>query len=148
MITSSTGTERVPSGPATSHTAPAAISAGTLSAAGEPLQRLPPSEARPWIWVEPISSSASTTPGHAAFTASFLPSVAPGNGRADANLVAVRRHVHERRNALEINDQAGPHEVRAQLNQEVGAAGERFGLAVGASEKPDGILHRLRRLEL
>ena len=69
--------ERAPFGPATSQTAPAAISAGTLSAAGEPLQRLPPSEARPCIWVEPISSNASTTPGHAAFTVSSLPSVAP-----------------------------------------------------------------------
>ena len=43
---------------------------------------------------------------------------------------------------------AGPHEVRTQLNQEVGAAGERFGLTVGIGEKPDGVLHRLRRLEL
>ena len=40
------------------------MSAGTLSAAGEPLQRLPPSVARPWIWVEPIRFAASITPGH------------------------------------------------------------------------------------
>jgi hypothetical protein len=32
----------------------AATIAGTLSPAGEALQRLPPVVARPWIWVEPI----------------------------------------------------------------------------------------------
>src|SRR5712692_1144651 len=37
-ITSSTGRSRLPSGPANVATAPAAMSAGTLSAAGEPLQ--------------------------------------------------------------------------------------------------------------
>ena len=56
---------------------PAVIIAGTLSAAGEALQRLPPSEARPWIWVEPISSSASTTPGQACRTSGCSPSSAP-----------------------------------------------------------------------
>ncbi len=40
-----------------------AKSAGTLSAAGEPLQRLPPSEQRPCTWVEPIRLAASTRPG-------------------------------------------------------------------------------------
>ncbi len=33
------------------------------SAAGEALQRLPPSPARPWIWMPPISRTASTKPG-------------------------------------------------------------------------------------
>ena len=42
--------------------ASAAISAGTLSAAGEALHRLPAAVARPCTWVEPISSTASTTP--------------------------------------------------------------------------------------
>ncbi len=37
--------------------------AGTLSAAGEALHRLPPAEARPWICFEPIRLMASTTPG-------------------------------------------------------------------------------------
>ena len=41
----------------------------------------------------------------------------------------------------------GRTKIRVQLNQEVGAAGERFGLAVGVGEKPDGVLHRLGRLE-
>ena len=60
---SSTGTSRVPSGPTIRATAPAAIMAGTLSAAGEPLQRLPPTEARPLTWIEPISLTPSMTPG-------------------------------------------------------------------------------------
>ena len=63
-MTSSTGTSRRPLGPTMEAFAPAAISAGTLSAAGEPLHRLPPMVARPWIWVEPIRLAASTTPGH------------------------------------------------------------------------------------
>ena len=46
-------------------------------AAGDALQRLPPSDARPWIWVEPMSSAASTTPGHIDFAAACSPSSAP-----------------------------------------------------------------------
>ena len=57
--------------------APAAISAGTLSAAGEALHMLPTMVARPWIWVEPISSTASTTPGHIFLTSGCSPSSAP-----------------------------------------------------------------------
>src|SRR5271169_2298685 len=49
----STGTSRRPFGPATTQVARAAISAGTLSAAGEALQRLPASDALPCTWVEP-----------------------------------------------------------------------------------------------
>src|SRR6266849_2305717 len=60
----STGTSRVPSGPATRAIAPAAIRAGTLSAAGEALQRLPPMVARPLICMDPINFTPSTTPGH------------------------------------------------------------------------------------
>src|SRR5262249_45344058 len=61
----STGTSRVPFGPMMRAIAPAAITGGTLSAAGDPLQRLPPIEARPLIWIEPISLTPSTTPGQA-----------------------------------------------------------------------------------
>src|SRR5277367_2917688 len=66
----STGTSRHPFGPATTQVARAAISAGTLSAAGEALQRLPASDARPCTWVEPIRLTASTTPGQARCRAS------------------------------------------------------------------------------
>ena len=76
---SSTGTpERRPAGPAISQVTPAAIIAGVVSAAGEALHRFPPSEARPWICVEPMSSNASSTPGHMAATASFSATAAPG----------------------------------------------------------------------
>ena len=53
------------------------MSAGTLSAAGEALHRLPPGLARLWICVEPMSSTASTTPGHAALSAACSPISAP-----------------------------------------------------------------------
>src|SRR6266566_3276796 len=76
-ITSSTGRSRLPSGPASVATAPAAMRAGTLSAAGEPLQRLPPSVARPCTWVEPMRFAASTTPGHTCFNRGCSLSSAP-----------------------------------------------------------------------
>src|SRR5262245_25103205 len=63
IITSSTGTSRRPAGPTTVATAPAAMRAGTLSAAGEPLHRLPPRVARPWTCVDPMRLAASITPG-------------------------------------------------------------------------------------
>ena len=66
VMNDSAGAVRRPSGPAIAHWAPVAMSAGTVSAAGDPLQRLPPSDARPWICIEPISSAASTTPGNIA----------------------------------------------------------------------------------
>ena len=74
---SPTGTSRLPDGPVTVTVAPAATSPGTLSAAGEPLQRLPTSVARPCTWVEPTSSIPSTTPGQSATSAAFAPSSAP-----------------------------------------------------------------------
>src|SRR5215510_988615 len=58
--------------------APAATRAGTLSAAGEALHRLPPADARPWIWVEPMRLIASTTPGHAFLSFLCSPITAAG----------------------------------------------------------------------
>ena len=52
-----------PSGPCIFTVAPDAINAGTLSPAGEALQRLPPNEALPCICSEPINLKASRTPG-------------------------------------------------------------------------------------
>jgi len=60
------------------HVAPAATSAGTLSAAGDALHRLPPRLARPWICVEPISVAASTTPGQARANSMCSPITAQG----------------------------------------------------------------------
>src|ERR1051326_6524735 len=73
----STGASRWPFGPTMTHVALAAIRAGTLSAAGEALQRLPARGARPCTWVEPIRFAASTTPGHARPSASCSPITAP-----------------------------------------------------------------------
>src|SRR3989304_5381250 len=56
-------TSRRPFGPCTVTTAPAAIIAGTLSPAGEPLQRLPPAEARPRPCLETIRLIAPGRPG-------------------------------------------------------------------------------------
>ena len=61
--TFSTGISRRPFGPCTVTMAPAATIAGTLSPAGEPLQRLPPADARPCTCLEPIRLTASSTPG-------------------------------------------------------------------------------------
>ncbi len=74
----STGASRRPFGPTMTQMALAAISAGTLSAAGEALQRLPASEARPCTCVEPIRFAASTTPGQAFTSGSHSPIAAPG----------------------------------------------------------------------
>ena len=76
--TFSTATERRPLGPTMTALAPAAIIAGTLSAAGEALHRLPASVQRPWIWSEPIRFAASTTPGQALVSALCSPNRAPG----------------------------------------------------------------------
>ena len=59
----STGKVLAPLGPWIFTVAPDAISAGTLSPAGEALHRFPPNEALPWICSDPISLKASKTPG-------------------------------------------------------------------------------------
>ena len=64
---SSTGASRLPSGPAMTATARAAIIAGTLSAAGEALHRLPASEARPWICCRADQVDALDDAGPGAF---------------------------------------------------------------------------------
>ena len=71
-----------------------------------------------------------------------------GDRRADADLLVGHRHVHERRNPLQVDDETGPHEIGAQLNQEVCAARERLGFAAGVGEEAHGVLDRLGRLEL
>ena len=77
-LNSSTGTLRRFLGLWMLTTAPAATSAGTESAAGEALHRLPPGEARPWTWVEPIRLIASTTPGQAFLSFLCSPITAAG----------------------------------------------------------------------
>jgi hypothetical protein len=55
----------------------AATNAGTLSPAGEPLHKLPPKDALPWICSEPIRRKASSTPGHKSANFLFLFKLAP-----------------------------------------------------------------------
>ena len=91
MGISSTGTSRVPSGPTIRATAPAAIMAGTLSAAGDPLHRLPPTEARPLTWIEPISFTPSITPGQALHSAACCMISMPGGRGADPKTAVLGR---------------------------------------------------------
>ena len=74
---SSIGTSLLPLGPAIRALQPAAINAGTLSPAGDPLQRLPPKEALPCICSDPISLKASRTPGQSLENFGFLFKFAP-----------------------------------------------------------------------
>ena len=60
---SSTGTSRVPSGPAMTQTAFRAISGGIVSPAGDELQRFPPTLARLWICQPPTIRAASARAG-------------------------------------------------------------------------------------
>ena len=60
---SSSGIRRVPSGPATTTTAPWTRSAGTVSAAGDALHTLPASVARLRICTEPTTAAASAKAG-------------------------------------------------------------------------------------
>src|SRR5688572_23916401 len=87
--TFSTGIVRAPFGPAIDALAPAATRAGTLSAAGEALQRFPTMVQRPCTCFDPISLAASTTPGQAFFRAVFSPSAAQGTAAPMLKPVAV-----------------------------------------------------------
>jgi hypothetical protein len=99
----STGTSRRPFAPATTQVARAAISAGTLSAAGDALQRLPARLARPWIWVEPIRLAASTTPGQACRNAWHSPISAPGGCGADHEAAIALANARHARDLLDMS---------------------------------------------
>ncbi len=127
VATCPTGTSRVPSGPIRRAVAPAAIIAGTLSAAGEALQRLPASVARPWIWVEPIRLAASTTPGQAARGPHARPAPRPARRRRCASRHPRARDVEDAADALDVDDQVGLDQPRAELHQHVRAARQHPG---------------------
>ncbi len=120
--------------------------AGTLSAAGEPLQRLPPAEARPWTWVEPIRLTASSTPGQTLPKRGCSASTAPGNGGADAKTaiggLLDRRHLGD---LLDVDDQARPHAAGAHLHQEIGAAGHDARRTSCGCKCANRFIKRLRR---
>ena len=128
-ITSSTGRSRRPLGPARVATAPAAMSAGTLSAAGEPLHRLPPRVARPWTWVEPMRLAASTTPGHTCLSRGCSLSSAPVTAAPIAPAALLLGDRPGLGDLLDVDDQLGVDDVGAHLDQQVGAPGQHPRLA-------------------
>ena len=121
-MTSSTGTSRRPLGPTMEALAPAAISAGTLSAAGEPLHRLPPMVARPWTCVEPIRLAASTTPGHTALSLGCSLSSAPVTAAPTRKPPASSLISRSLGDALDVDQQRRLDHVGAHLHEQVGAA--------------------------
>ena len=138
------GPRACPCAPTITAVAPAAIMAGTLSAAGEALQRLPASVARPWIWVEPIRSMASTTPGQACFRRRMRLDHRAGRGRADDEAAVFLADAHDAGDFLGIDDQIGLGPARPKLDQKIGSAGQQFGLAGGSGKQCDGFIDRRR----
>ena len=128
-MTSSTGRSRRPFGPARVATAPAAMSAGTLSAAGEPLHRLPPRVARPWTWVEPMRLAASITPGQTCLSRGCSLSSAPVTAAPIAPAALFLGDRAGLGDLLDVDDQLGIDDVGAHLDQQVGAPGQHPRLA-------------------
>ena len=126
--------------------APAAISAGTLSAAGEALHRLPPMVARPWTWVEPISLAASTTPGQTDLSLGCSLSSAPVTAapmRKPPPSSLIWRSLGD---ALDVDQQLGLEHVGPHLHQQIGAAGQHPRVASLLGEQRDRLVERTRRL--
>ena len=145
-MTSSTGTSRRPLGPTIDALAPAAISAGTLSAAGEPLHRLPPMVARPWICVEPIRLAASTTPGQTDLSFGVLLELGAGDRGADAKAAGLLLDLAHLGDALDVDHQNRVDQVGAHLHQQIGAARQHPRIARFLGEQRDRLVERTRRL--
>ena len=139
--TLSTGIVRLPPGPTTNALAPAATSAGTLSAAGEALQRLPTMVQRPCTCFEPISLAASTTPGHAFFRAALSPISGAGDRRTDAEAVGRFPDLAQAVDRLDVDDQVGFDKAALHPHQEVAASGENGGRAGRAGQQANGIFY-------
>src|SRR6516162_7822412 len=92
----STGASRRPFGPAMTQLARAVISAGTLSAAGEALQRLPANDARRPGLAQPF----------------VLVDHYPGGRGADYKAVAFVADADHSRYSLGVDDDVGPHPTR------------------------------------
>ena len=138
----STGTSRRPFAPTTTQVARAAISAGTLSAAGDALQRLPASDARPCTWVEPIRLVASTTPGQARLSGfAFADHGAGGRGADDEGAVLLA-NAGDAGDLLGIDDQFRLGSAGAELNQQIGPAGQDLRNAGGSGQDANGLLDR------
>src|SRR5262249_31382471 len=134
----STGTSRFPFWPAITQVARAAISAGTLSAAGDALQRLPASDALPCTWVDPIRLAASTTPGQARCRAS-LTDQRPGCRRPDDKTALVPANARDARDLLDIDNEVRLGPAGAKLNQQIGPARQDLRTAGGFGQKTHGL---------
>jgi hypothetical protein len=124
-------------GPTIDAFAPAAISAGTLSAAGEPLHRLPPMVARPCICVEPIRLAASTMPAtRLELGCSF--SSAPVTAAPIAEAAGLLLDLTQLGDALDVDqqtwlDHVGPHLHQAGRSRRQHARSRRFPAASSAT---------------
>ena len=136
----STGTSRWPPEPAITQVARAAISGGTLSAAGEALHRLPASDARPWIWVEPIRFAPSTMPGQACRRRACSPITAPEVAAPMTKTPSCFADAENARDLLGVDDVRRLHPAGAQLDQQVGPAGQDLRAAGGSGEDANGVL--------
>ena len=129
--------------------APAATMAGTLSPAGEPLHRLPPGVARPWIWVEPIRLVASTTPGQTLLTLACSRSAAPETAapiRKPPSFVSSM--VVSSPIFLTSTMVPRRHDPVAHLDQQVGPAGQDPTGPRRRGKRPNRLVERLRRYVL
>ena len=140
----STGTSRRPFAPATTQVARAAISAGTLSAAGDALQRLPASDARPCTWVEPIRLAASTTPGQACLQSFAFADHGAGRRGADHKGAISLANAGDTGDLLDIDDQVRLGSAGTELNQQIGPAGQDLRDAGGSGQDANGLLDRRR----
>ena len=99
--------------------APAATIAGTLSPAGEPLQRLPPADARPCTCLEPIRLTASSTPGQTLPKLLCSRERHAGDGGADAKAaIGGLLDCHHLGDFLDVDDHAGLQHAGSHLHQQ------------------------------
>ena len=93
--------------------------------------------ARPWIWVEPISSAASTTPGQSFLTAGMLAELGAADRRADAKAAVLGADLPQLGDPLHVDHEVGLDQAGAQLHQQVGAARQHPRLTRRAGEQAD-----------
>ncbi len=123
---SSTLTIRSPSGPTMTARARLTMSGQVVSAAGEPLHRLPPTEPRPWICVEPDQVDRLDQPGPQALHLGVLADDGRRGRGPEAQTSLVDCDADELGNALEIDEGRGMLLPQAILDEQVGPACESF----------------------
>ena len=78
--------------------------------------------ARPWIWVEPISLAASTTPGQSFLSLGMLAELGAADRGADAEAAVLGVICRSSLIFFRSTTRSGSIEAGAQLHQQVGAA--------------------------